>query len=390
MAESIKVDKERLDLAKLNPDENTGDDVTGGYIIKNDNYDQFGSDNWPVDFPEMEELGWSAVRARFVYVTPEWDVITSQQKAYIKEFIKTSKDALYGDDFADPASGYRTYFDVRSFIDYFLISEISRNGDAYKKSRFFHKDKNSNGGLLHAGPPWDFDWAWKNLSFQSSNGSGWVHAYEAYGYGDVQPVRLMNRMLLDPFFANETYKRYFNLRETVLSFDNLSRKIDSVATYLSNAQVRHFDQWDVLNGNSGDPDSHVPESFQDEIDYLKDWILKRLTWLDDNMGKFKHEIDTTSIDTTGILWVPEPLQQAFRVFPNPSSAYFMIQLPKHFLNTEYVNVKVIAMNGQEVYWSKHNSSNQIGIKNTLSPGIYILNVASGDKVLSSKIVVGSR
>ncbi|MEQ8303908.1 MAG: CotH kinase family protein [Cyclobacteriaceae bacterium] len=388
LAEKIKVDKDRLDLAKLNPDENTGDDVTGGYIIKNDNYDPLGSDSWFVDFPKMDELEWGAVRARFVYEYPDWDVITSQQKNYIKEYIETSKDALYGDEFTDPTNGYRAYFDARSFIDYFLISEISRNGDAYKKSRFFHKNKESNGGLLHAGPPWDFDWAWKNLFFQSSNGSGWAHSYEAYGYGDVQPVRLMNRMLLDPYFANEAYNRYFDLRETVLDHDNLSHKIDSIAAYLSNAQVRHFEQWDVLNGNSGDPDSHVPESFEDEIDHLKDWISIRLTWLDNNMDKFQHEIDTTAIvDTTSQITLSEPLPIKFSIYPNPAKNNFTVQLPDEYRSNEMVYLKITTLIGKVIFEETFNARSEIRVQTDLPTGMYVVEIATALKKLASEKVL---
>ena len=39
MAEKIKRDKNRVDISKLNPDEISGDDLTGGYIIKIDKFD---------------------------------------------------------------------------------------------------------------------------------------------------------------------------------------------------------------------------------------------------------------------------------------------------------------------------------------------------------------
>ncbi len=38
LGEKIKRDKNRVDIAKLNPDENSGDDLTGGYIFVNDYY----------------------------------------------------------------------------------------------------------------------------------------------------------------------------------------------------------------------------------------------------------------------------------------------------------------------------------------------------------------
>lgn len=374
LMETIKVDEGRLDLAKLRTHENSGDDITGGYIIKNDNYAQDGSDSWPVQFPAIPALGWNAVDARFVYVYPDWDIITENQKSYIKNFIEASKIVLYGNEFKDPVSGYYAYFDVPSFVDYLIVSEISRNGDAYKKSRFFHKDKDSNDGKLHAGPPWDFDWAWKNLFFQPDDGSGWVHSYEAYGYSDVQPVRYMNQMLQDAYFSNEVYERYYNLRETVLHFDTLSRKIDSIANYLGEAQVRHFIQWDILNGNSGDPDSHVPESFEDEIAYLKGWILERLTWLDNNMTKFERDVTVHNATDVSHMFL--------RIFPNPASEQVYIES-----NEPIQKIEVITTSGNVVI-SDNAGENQSCVINvqSLHPGMYLVRITIKDRIQVRRII----
>jgi len=375
LMEKIKADKGRVDIAKLRSHENTGDDLTGGYIIKNDHYAKDGSDSWSVLFPAIEEMDWSAVQARFVYVYPDWDTITIQQKAYIKGFIETSKNVLYGDEFKDPISGYYAYFDVGSFIDYFIVSEISRNGDAYKKSRFFYKDKESKDGRLHAGPPWDFDWAWKNLFFQAKDGSGWVHNYEAYGYGDVQPVRYMNQMLQDEYFANEIYNRYFSLRQTVLHYDTLCHKIDSIANYLSDAQVRHFEQWDILNDQSGDPDSHVPDSFEDEIAYLEGWILERLTWLDNHIIKFKKD-DNTSVS------VIESPSLLIRIFPNPAPDQVYIES-----NEPIHRIEVITTDGNVLISDDFGGKRSCTLNvQPLNPGIYFVRITIQNRVCSRKII----
>jgi hypothetical protein len=375
LMEKIKVDKGRIDIAKLRSYENTGDDLTGGYIIKCDNYEQDGSDSWPILFPAIEEKNWSAVEARFVYVYPDRDSITPQQKTYIQNFIETSKDVLYGDEFKDPFNGYYAYFNAGSFVDYFIVSEISRNGDAYKKSRFFYKDKESKDGLLHAGPPWDFDWAWKNLFFQADDGSGWVHSYEAYGYGDVQPVRYMNRMLQDDYFANEVYERYFSLRRTVLDEDTLSHKIDSVVDYLSNAQARHFDQWDLFNHQTGDPDTHISESFEDEIAYLKGWILERLTWLDNNMTIFKHD-DYTSNSAK------ESPSLFLRIFPNP--AYDQVYIES---NEPLSKIEVMTTDGKVLFAddSGGNRSCPINVQ-SLNPGMHLIRITIQNHIYVRKII----
>ncbi len=375
LMEEIKADKARVDIAKLWSYENAGDDLTGGYIIKNDNYASNGSDSWLIHYPAIEEIGWDAVDTRFVYVYPDRDSITLPQKGYIQGFIETSKNVLYGDEFRDPVNGYYAYFDVASFIDYFIISEISRNGDAYKKSRFFYKDKESKDGLLHAGPPWDFDWAWKNLFFQSKDGSGWVHNYEAYGYGDVQPVRYMNQMMRDPYFSNELCERYFSLRKTILHMDNLSYKIDSIVNYLSNAQARHFEQWDILNDQSGDPDAHVPDSFEDEIIYLKGWIRQRLTWLDNNMIKFKIN-DNTSISAN------ESPSLLLRIFPNPAPDQVYIES-----NEPIDNIEILTLTGNVVLSDESggNRSWTVNIQ-SLNSGIYLVRITIQNRVYTRKII----
>lgn len=39
-------------------------------------------------------------------------------------YLNTFEEALFGPDFTDPARGWRKYADVRSFIDWFLSTEL--------------------------------------------------------------------------------------------------------------------------------------------------------------------------------------------------------------------------------------------------------------------------
>ena len=80
--ETIKEDKNRVDIATLNPDENTGDDLTGGYIIKIDYFSS--SDSWQSNY---RPIGHPSHRVYFVYHAPKPDEISLEQKEYIKGFI---------------------------------------------------------------------------------------------------------------------------------------------------------------------------------------------------------------------------------------------------------------------------------------------------------------
>jgi len=100
----------------------------------------------------------------FVYYDPEPDELTTAPKTYIKDFVDSFESILYSSEFSDRSKGYRAYINVNSFVGYFKIGELSRNVDAYKKSRFYFKNKDSKGGLICSGPPWDFYWAWKDIT----------------------------------------------------------------------------------------------------------------------------------------------------------------------------------------------------------------------------------
>ena len=287
--EKIKRDGGRVDIATLTGNENEGDDVTGGYILQQNYHDpgnSFQSNYTPIDHPEFD--------VHFVYEYPAPDTITTPQRTYIAAFVDSLETALYGTDFADPDNGYRKYLDVPSFINYFLVNELSRNNDGFKKSVFFHKDKYSNGGKLMAGPVWDFDWAWKNMwgcdIFDNIDGSGWAHMINDCPT-DNYSCGWYVRLLQDSSFADELRCTYDAERETSLSNASIFAYIDSVGARVQNAQARHFQKWHILGMSGPAPEVLAcATTYNAELDTLKGWIAQRLTWLDANMpGLCVHE-----------------------------------------------------------------------------------------------------
>jgi len=277
--EKIKRDKNRVDIATLNPEETSGDDLTGGYIFKIDYYNEY--DSWQSDFPP---LGEPDKTVHFVYEYPDINEISPEQRIYLKNYINDFESFLYSGNYSLKKASQ--YIDIESFIDYFIINELARNVDAYKKSSFFYKDKDSDGGLIHMGPVWDFDWAWKNINecfFGATDGSGW--AYKVHDC-DIWPVppSWMNRLIGDVTFAEKVRERYFSLRESYLNENYLFHHIDSLEEFLNEAQVRHFTRWRILGINVGAPETdEQPTSFDGEIKKFKHWISTRLNWLDNNI-----------------------------------------------------------------------------------------------------------
>jgi hypothetical protein len=357
LGEKIKVDPNRVDIAKLKPDENEGNDLTGGYIFSNDYYTS--SDSWHSSFSPVNK---PSGQVYFVYYDPKHDELTTTQKGYLKDFVDSFENILYGPGFKDRSSGYRAYLDVNSFVDYFIIGELSRNVDAYKKSRFYFKDKDSNGGLIYSGPPWDFDWAWKDLKencihFNQTDGSGWAYKINECSAWPVPPsweVRLMQ----DKSFANQIHGRYYLLRKTILSETYLNYVIDSVASLLEEAQERHYQKWKILGINVGTPEQgEQPSTFDGEIGKFKNWISRRLTWLDANM--VGRPVPGSDEDL--------PI---YRVYPNPAENIL------HVESDEIINrIAIFDLTGNPIF-DKADFGNYVNSVNIiqLKTGLYIIRI----------------
>ena len=133
--ESVKRDKNRIDIAKLLPSDTIGDELTGGYILKIDR--MVGEENgWRSDYPS---LGGGSVWIQLW--RPKGPELHPVQRTYIEGYIGMFENLLFGDDFSDPSSGYSEVIDVQSFVDLSLANELSKNIDGYRLSTYFFKKK---------------------------------------------------------------------------------------------------------------------------------------------------------------------------------------------------------------------------------------------------------
>ncbi len=370
LAEKIKRDSARVDIANLTPLDLAGDSLTGGYILQQNLWNwnnSFQSNYSPIDHPGFD--------IHFIYQSPNETELVQVQKDYIASFIDSLETALYSADFEDPDLGYRKYLDTKSFIDYFLVNEVARNADGFKKSVFFNKDKNSKGRKLKAGPVWDFDWAWKNLYgcsiYENLDGSGWAHLNNdcpADNYGTGYYVRLLQ----DTTFQNELRCDYEYYRTNVLDTAIIFANIEFNRTLLQNAQARHFQRWPILGVSGPAPEiGPMPATYNAELDTLKAWIAQRIAWLDENIpghcltANIEEEFQTSRLS----------------VYPNPATNSFHIQVGGKHLGSPY-SVFDIAGNCLErgVVLSETLNFNSMN----WASGMYFIRI--GDQVVKASIV----
>ncbi len=283
--EKLKRDKNRIDVSKLNPDENTGEDLTGGYVLKIDKLSgsDLGQSYTAANSFESQILppdNGMGQTIKYLYEYPDAEDITPKQKTYISEYIFQFETALASDTFADPQTGYANYIDVDSFIDFFLLNELSNNVDGYRLSTYMHKDK---AGKLAMGPIWDFNLAFGNADYCSGGETNvWAYKFNERCNFDFWLVPFWwERLLEDPAFVSRLKDRWNSLRGNTLSNNNITAKIDGFIARMQDAGAidENFNTWGVL-GVYVWPNNFVGDTYDQEANYLKTWIDDRAEWLD--------------------------------------------------------------------------------------------------------------
>ncbi len=370
--EKIKRDNNRVDISKLNPDETTGDDLTGGYIVKVDKWDGENNDGWWSASPLPEYDGtW------YQYHYPKPDDIVDEQKDYINNYITDFELLLASEAYNDPDAGYYDQVNLESFIDVSLMSEISKNVDAYRLSAYMYKDKDSEDGRLTMGPIWDYNLAFGNADYYDGwDPAGWQLDVELGG----DPFKIpfwWYRIWDDETFRDAFNQRWQELRQTVFSEEYIMNIIDSTIAVIDEAQVRNFQRWPILDEYVW-PNAYVGGSYENEIDYLTDWITDRLEWIDEQAMRADDDhqlIKSYSLDPA---------------YPNPFNPTTTIEFS--IPQTEFVTVKVYNLVGHEIttlindelftgnYSIKWDGSRQ-------PSGLYLVQIESGSFIKTRKMVL---
>lgn len=283
LMEKIKRDGNRVDIAKLKTTDLTGDDVTGGYIVKVDKFTGSGGAGFSSNYPPSNPNG-DGIYFQYEYPSP--DSIMPQQQSYIQRYIDSFETALFGANYQDPANGFRRYAGERTFMDLMFLNEISKNVDGYRLSTYFYKDKYSKGGKLKAGPAWDYDIAYMNADYcQAEIDTGWGYNISYVCPGNAVPA-YWERMMSDSLFRMRVRCRWVSLRQTVLHIDTVLAYIDSTVAYINAAQQRNFVTWPILGQATWPQPQPIPQNYAQEIARLKTWLTNRMDWLDAQIYSF--------------------------------------------------------------------------------------------------------
>lgn len=195
---------------------------------------------------------------------------------YISEYLYRADSILFSKDWLDEEKGYKTLLDMESYVEWFLVNEITKNCDAsFNTSCYMNKTRN---GKLKMGPLWDFDVSLGNYftdreDLKFLNETDGFHVIDHFWY---------KRFAKDPAFkatVKERYDNYYNHKADIMAH------IDSVAMEIKSSVIINNRKWEVLCYRQSDI-SEVEESFFNEVEYLKTWLSERMDWLKSAFDKW--------------------------------------------------------------------------------------------------------
>ncbi len=296
LQEKVKSGSERVNIANLSKSDFFMPNLTGGYIMK--------ADRGVAVFILDSYMNGQSVP--FVNVDPALEDIIPQQQNYIRnqffDLVETTANRDYSVE-----TGYPSVIDVRSFIDYMIITEFSSNADNYQISTYFHKDRS---GKLRAGPIWDSDLTFGNDLFLWNLDRSWASVWQ-FKNGDNQGPKFWTDLFDSKPFRCAFIRRWNELIGPggVLSADSVFSLIDNTAILITEATDRNNFLW----GNGADMASGISD--------MKSWINNRISWMNVNMAVSGGcpALENPNLVISKIMYHPDSLP----AFPNPKDYEFL-------------------------------------------------------------------
>jgi len=276
LEEKITLGEDRIDIPKLQPDDNTSPAVTGGYILR-------------IDRLAPGENGFNAAGQTIVYDDPqESDILTPErapQAQYIQNYMSTFWTALNSASYTSPALGYAAYIDVGSWIDHHILNVMAFNVDALRLSAYFYKPRQ---GQLIFGPIWDFDRSQGSTDGRDFSPFYWRAPIPDYGT-DFFNYPWWGQMFTDIDFWQKWIDRYEDLRSSTLSTNHIYADIDALVAQVRQEEPREIARWSGFTTPRSGTVSisgysyNFPGTYQGEVDFLKQWYRDRLYFMDTNL-----------------------------------------------------------------------------------------------------------
>ena len=246
LTETIRVDKDRVNIVEQEDEETDSEKITGGWLVEIDNYD---SDPHVTIKEGGKHTMW------ITYKTPE--ELSTQQEEYLTQQMKLIDNLVYGDK---NSSELWNHLDMDALAKFYIVQELTDNYESFHGSCYLHKEMGAS-EKWHFGPVWDF-------------GSSFNRDKSQYMYqGDVWHNHWIPEICKFPAFMervkeiwNEFYKGNYN---DIYTFINTHK------SQITQAAAKDKERWSQYHGS---------QTIGTYIDRTTEVLRKNATWLNEQWG----------------------------------------------------------------------------------------------------------
>ena len=192
----------------------------------------------------------------------------------IQTSFKTAYNFVTNNTGADFKSGLSNYFDVASLIDYYIFGYVICHLDGFGKNQLLATYDGIHWSMMAYDMDSTFGLYWNGSKFVSTD----YRCQEDYqsvvdGPSGTNGNELFNK--LKDNFKTEIYERYTELREDVLSLDNIKFEFEKFMNSITSK-----DYLNDIKTNTG-----VPQKNVDHLKQIEEYIEARLPYVDTKMGE---------------------------------------------------------------------------------------------------------
>ena len=273
LCDQIEVNKNRVNITEMEPEDVTLPELSGGYLIEVDAYASTEASHF-----------YSTLGTPVTIKSPDDEDIVNAQTRYITDYFNRMENAVFASNFADPETGYRRYLDLDSFLKHFMVGEMSGNTDTYW-SVYMTKDRESD--KFFTGPVWDFD-----IAFDNDQRTYPIEAHTDYIFASKGSVaskamrQMVNRIVKEDDGARQRLLELWSEARNTKGIDETSllEYVDKTVELLNESQKLNFLRWNILSERVHE-NPQASGSYEGEVAIVKNFIRKRLPQMDGFIGR---------------------------------------------------------------------------------------------------------
>ena len=258
LCDQIQVNKNRVEITEMTPQDVSGNALTGGYLFEVDAYAN-----------QERSWFWSNQGNPVTIKSPDEDSIASAQFNYIKNHFNKME------------SQWQNYLDLNTFLRHFLVGELSGNTDTYW-SVFMYKQRDDD--IVYTGPVWDFDLAFDNDNRTYPVNSKVDYIYRSGGSCTGNMRSFVDRIVIYNSVAKTRLLGLWDeVRQNGLNQESLTDFVDSLEAELEQSQELNFMRWPIMN-NMVHQNPRIWGSYAQEVQNVRRFIRERVEWMDKRLN----------------------------------------------------------------------------------------------------------